>query len=41
VAVVMGLALVLLRTPELTDALRAPVLDRLVRSTSWIGPREP
>jgi putative peptidoglycan lipid II flippase len=41
VAVVMGLALVLLRTPELTEALRAPVLDRLVRSSSWTGPREP
>jgi hypothetical protein len=40
VGVVMGLALLVLRTPELTEALRAPVVERLVRHRS-ISPREP
>jgi putative peptidoglycan lipid II flippase len=32
VGVVMGVVLLVLRTPELTDALRAPVLERLLRN---------
>ncbi|HKS51305.1 MAG TPA: murein biosynthesis integral membrane protein MurJ [Pseudonocardiaceae bacterium] len=34
VGVVMGLALLLMRTPELTEALRVPVMARLVNSRS-------
>jgi putative peptidoglycan lipid II flippase len=40
VGVVMGLALLILRTPELTEALRTPLVARLVRHRS-IRPREP
>ena len=40
VGVVMGLALLVLRTPELIEAVRTPVIERLVRHRS-ISPREP
>ncbi|MBV8993479.1 MAG: murein biosynthesis integral membrane protein MurJ [Pseudonocardiales bacterium] len=40
VGVVMGIALLILRTPELTEPLRAPVIERLIRHRS-ISPREP
>lgn len=40
VAVVMGLALIALRTPELTDALRVSVLTRLGRVSNSTSPRE-
>jgi hypothetical protein len=32
VGLVMGLSLLVLRTPELTSALRAPAVERLIRS---------
>ncbi|HEY3895748.1 MAG TPA: murein biosynthesis integral membrane protein MurJ [Pseudonocardiaceae bacterium] len=40
VGTVMGLALILMRTPELTNALGAPMLNRFGRGRS-AGPREP
>ncbi|HJT03431.1 MAG TPA: murein biosynthesis integral membrane protein MurJ [Pseudonocardiaceae bacterium] len=40
VGVVMGLALLVLRTPELTEALQTPAVARLIRHRS-IRPREP
>jgi putative peptidoglycan lipid II flippase len=41
VAVVMGTALLILRTPELTEALRVPVRNRLSRNGGSAGPQEP
>jgi hypothetical protein len=40
VGTVMGLALILMRTPELTNALGTPMLNRFGRGRS-AGPRKP
>jgi hypothetical protein len=37
----MGTALLILRTPELTEALRVPVRNRLSRNGGSAGPQEP
>jgi hypothetical protein len=41
VAVVMGTALLILRTPELTEAFRVTVRNRLSRNGGSAGPQEP
>jgi putative peptidoglycan lipid II flippase len=41
VGVVMGLVMLLLRTPELTEALPPPIVARLSRNCRWLDPHKP